>query len=392
MQRSPVGLLASLLVTLCMLGCSQPEGGNAKEEPPEQWPELVATSDIEGTTFVPTLDTPVDGLNNAIWCATFQVAWDHACDDVIGGPLEIENAEEVAERLNHSPVKEDVLPPNSFYATAGTTKDGIVETIRTEMAKRFPNVQPPTFSTPETTSENVMIAYAYLNTAAKFTTPFEAKDYSCSFTDASGKEHPVQGFGPYKGSDWAVTNRQLAQVKVLFKDRPEDSKFGELTAFALDLTADQPDVQVVVAVLPHADNLQAMLDDLNGRIANYKGDGKIGSGAAMMVPNVLFSLAHDFTELEGPHKPIQNTGEFEGGYIAKAWQSIRFRLDESGAMVVSEAKIEAAAAAPADRVAPDRFVVDRPFLVLMKRRDSAEPFFAAWMANADLLEAFKKSE
>jgi hypothetical protein len=392
MQRLQVGWLASLVVTLSLAGCAEREGGNAKVEQPEQWPELVATSDIQGTTFVPTLDTPVDGPTNTIWCATFQVAWDHACDDVIGGPLEIENAEQVAERLNNSPVKEDVLPPNSYYATAGTTKDGIVQTIRTEMAKRFPNVQPPTFSTPETTAENVMIAYAYLNTAAKFTTPFEAKDYSCSFTDAAGTEHPVQGFGPYHGSDYAVTDRQLSQVKVLFKDRPADSKFGELTAFALDLTADQPDVQVVVAVVPHADNLQAMLDHLNGRIENYKGEGRVSPDATMMVPNVLFSLAHDFTELEGSDKPIQNAGEFEGGYIAKAWQSIRFRLDESGAMVVSEAKIEMLAASPAEEVAPDRFVVDRPFLVLMKRRDSAEPFFAAWMANADLLEPFKKSE
>jgi hypothetical protein len=392
MQRLRFGWLGSLLVTLCFVGCAPPEGGNAKEEQPEQWPEVVATSDIEGTTFVPTLDTPVVGPTNTIWCATFQVAWDHACDDVIGGPLEIENAEQVAERLNNSPVKEDVLPPNSYYATAGTTNDGIVETIRTEMAKRFPKVDPPTFSVPGTSSENVMIAYAYLNTAAKFTSPFEAKDYSCSFTDAAGTEHQVQGFGPYTGSDYAVTDRQLSQVKVLFKDRPEDSKFGELTAFALDLTADQPDMQVVVAVLPHADNLQAMLDDLNGRIENYKGEGKISSDATMMVPNVLFSLAHDFTELEGPDKPVLSPGEFEGGYIAKAWQSIRFRLDESGVVVVSEAKIEMPAAAAANRVAPDRFVVDRPFLVLMKRRESAEPFFAAWMANADLLEEFKKSE
>lgn len=392
MQRSQFRWLTLLLATLCLAGCAEREGGTSKKERPEHWPELVATSDIQGTTFVPTLDTPVDGPNNAIWCATFQVAWDHACDDVIGGPLEIENAEQVAERLNNSPVNENVLPPNSYYATAGTTKDGIVETIRTEMAKRFPNVDPPTFSTPETTSENVMIAYAYLNAAAKFTTPFEAKDYSCSFTDASGTEHQVQGFGPYHGSDYAVTVRQLSQVKVLFKDRPKDSKFGELAAFALDLTADQPDVQVIVAVLPHADNLQSMLDDLDGRIENYKGDGRISSDATMMVPNVLFSLAHDFTELEGPDKLVQNAGEFQGGYIAKAWQSIRLRLDESGAMVVSEAKIEMPAAAAAAGDAPDRFVVDRPFLVLMKRRGSAEPFFAAWMANADLLEAFKKSE
>ena len=93
--------------------------------------------DLKQSVIVPTLDTPVPAGKNIIWCAPFQMAWDHLKDDVVKEPIRIANAEIVAKRLNGSPFSESDLPDKSFYAAAGLVKDGIDQKIRQEMHERF---------------------------------------------------------------------------------------------------------------------------------------------------------------------------------------------------------------------------------------------------------------
>ncbi len=89
-------------------------------------------------------------------------------------------------------------------------------------------------------------------------------------------------------------------------------------------------------------------------------------------------MNHEFVELQGGDKIIENPGEFQGLFIAKAGQSIRFRLDKSGATVTSESQTFPGAI-------PREFIVDRPFLIVIKRRSAEQPYFVAWIDNAELL-------
>ena len=63
---------------------------------------------LERTAFVPTLDTPIPDGKSAVWCASFQLAWDKLKEDVIKGPVEITNAviEENGKRLVLSIVRD----------------------------------------------------------------------------------------------------------------------------------------------------------------------------------------------------------------------------------------------------------------------------------------------
>ena len=76
-------------------------------------------------------------------------------------------------------------------------------------------------------------------------------------------------------------------------------------------------------------------------------------------------------------KRFLNAG-FEGYYIAKAMQTIRFKLDRSGAELASEAQM------PCKPMAT-HFVCDRPFLIFVKKRGAERPFFVMWVDNAELL-------
>jgi len=369
--------LALLAVGCVTLGCGK--AGERSDYLPRQVPTISST-ELTRTAIVPTLDTPLANSGNAVWCATFQAAWNHARDDVIRDRLRIANAQPVADRLNESPVTEVALPPGSFYAVAGRLEDGIAETIHQDMRRQFPGVLLPTFD-----GATGFVAYAYLDKMVAFTNPFSDAQRSIQFSDSAGVTHSVAGFGLHEGTDWDLRKKQAAQVRVLFSQTDDQNEDGvdrsKPTAFALDLTADQAEQQVIVAVLPRAEHLTAALDDLAGRIEKSAPDqysAKLQDIDLLAIPNVLFNVNHEFVELQGGDKIIENPGEFQGLFILKAGQSIRFRLDRSGATVTSEAQTYPAAI-------PREFIVDRPFLIVIKRRSAEQPYFVAWIDNVELL-------
>jgi hypothetical protein len=282
----------------------------------------------------------------------------------------------VADQLNGSLVTEAVLPSDTYYVAAGRFEEGIIQTIHQQMSRRFPHANPPTFD-----GGVGFVTYAYLDTKATFTTPFSDRKLPIQFSDAAGVARPVSGFGLHEGTDYGLLTRQAAQVQVLFSAADDNSRWDKPTAFALDLTAGQAD-QVIVAVVPRSVHLLAALDDLARRIEKYapdQGSAKLEAFDILAVPNVLFNVNHEFAELQGRDKIIENPGEFQGMYIVRAWQSILFRLDKSGVAVVSESGM---AAAPV----PRQFIIDEPFLVVMKRRSADQPYFVAWIENIELLQ------
>jgi len=95
-------------------------------------------------------------------------------------------------------------------------------------------------------------------------------------------------------------------------------------------------------------------------------------GDDLRVPEMFWRIDHRFAELIG--KTVANVSM----PIVEAMQTIEFRLDRSGAVLESEARV-AIAATPRD------FLFNRPFLIYMKKRDAQRPFFAMWVDNAELL-------
>jgi len=63
-----------------------------------------------------------------------------------------------------------------------------------------------------------------------------------------------------------------------------------------------------------------------------------------------------------------------------ARQQIRFRLDEKGADLQSEAVADFFGSSPR------MFIFREPFLVLLLRRGAERPYLALWIANAEWLE------
>lgn len=359
-------LAAGLLLVVGLVGTclwSRPKRPPLPTLPPGPLREVQP----KATVVVPTLDTPIPEGKSALWCASFQMAWERLQKDVTKGPVRLAGGEEVARRLNDAPSVLDTVNEEDVYAVGGFVRDGIVARIKREMEGRFPGVavgELPEFP-------NGAVAYAYLQAAVKFTHPFLENERTLSFVAPDGSEKAVKSFGLPE-----EINRPKAaeeQVEILHATR---NKLYRIETFVLDLSKRTSPYQVLVAKLPRQPTLGATLADVEKRIATPS-DKELVQPIRFLdsvaIPHLRFRLTHRFKELEGKAMPDQ------GMVLERAIQRIDFRLDTTGAQVSSESVIM-------PKSDPRSFNADRPFLVLLRKRGSTQPFFVLWVDNAELLE------
>lgn len=351
-------------------GCSSEK--NAWEDPNLEKTYDGDSTDLKHTIIVPTLDSLAPKGNSVIWCSSFQIAWNQLRDGVIGRPIQVIGAEEIAKSLNTSGQSLKDVPRNSYYAASGFVKDKIVERIQAQMSERFPDAPKPQF---EGMSPTSIIAYSYLASSAKFRRPFFENHKKFVFKDSLGNEVNVTSFGIRPEDDYAY-DKLRKQVKVLFYKQERSSEY--LTEYAIELCKYSKPNKIVIARIQPRETLALMLEDLEQKIADFpkhKIMQRFGINDVLLVPNMFWQVTHHFEEIEG--KFLGNLG-YQTYWFKEAMQMIQFRLDRSGAELKSEAKIPVAPV-------PKHFIVDGPFLIYMKKRGAKYPFFVMWVDNAELL-------
>jgi hypothetical protein len=336
------------------------------------------TSDrLQQTIIVPTLDSPIPEGKSAIWCLSFQLAWNRLKDDVAKEPLQLTNAQSIADLLNRADHSEDNVKPDAVYAAAGLVRDGVVEKIQARMASKFPNVPRPEFDV----SVDGAVAYAYLAASSKFDYPFFENDQAFLFTDSAGKQTAVGSFGIRKKDDYAY-HQLRQQVEVLYCPRETIRREQEIPEFILDPCKTSQPYQIVLARVDRKSTLADTLADVEQKIAKGPAPddsvSKLHPRDTLLIPNVAWKISHRFKELEGTDKRFLNPA-LRGLYLDAAIQTIQFRLDRSGAELASESKVYVKPSA-------SFFHLNRPFLIYMKKRGHKHPFFVLWVDNAELLE------
>lgn len=333
------------------------------------------------TAIVPTLDTPMPRGKNVIWCASFQLAWQEMSQKVMGEPQRVANAQVVCDRLNAINLPASDLPADSCYVAAGKGSEGIMQTVQSEMQRRFPSVKP---ALPEVAPDE-LLAYAYLKADVGFNVPYCVREGGEVFTDSAGRKTKVSAFGFLRVDEHEVTDtnsKLAAQVRVLY-ETPANPDTGERPKFefVMDLDYNSDPNQVLVARIEHKESLAETLKHLKSLCDQYEtkeSPQQPNPDEVLFVPNVFYRIDHHFAELEGADKVLLN-GKYKGYWIKRAWQTVEFKLDRSGASVASEAGELAASAPPRD------FTCDRPFLIVMQKRGAPNPFFVMWVDNAELL-------
>ena len=334
---------------------------------------------LEKTVIVPTLDCSHPEKKNIIWCSSFQLAWNQMKDDVIGEPVKVIGAEELAACLNTAEQSASDLEADSFYAAAGRVKSGIIDKIRKDMSAKFPSHTVPDFNE-VAAYPNGILSYSYLTANVPFKYPFRQVKREFTFTDSNGVETNVGAFGVW--GLHAVYKRMREQVEILYVRQDWEANDPDLRMkeFVVDLCRHSKPYQVVAAVVEPKASLAETLEYVRERIADsrqdesYEKKSLLDDVDTLIVPEMFWEINHRFDELIG--KVVANANPSMP--IIEARQAIQFKLDRCGAMLESESMI-AVAAIPRD------FIFNRPFLVYMKKRDCEQPFFVMWVDNAELL-------
>ncbi len=331
-----------------------------------------AKRELSSTRVLPTADYPIDASTSLLWCSTMQLAWDEL-EQLLGGNVRAAETNPVVDALNTAPDARPDLDEPSYVALAGTGKD-ILERITQEMSRKFPQEQ--TLLPPANLREDEFLAYAYLFKNLEFAYPLMPRESAFSFNGQGS----FAAFGLWKDSDRIDADRRERwnQVKVLHYHAPDD--------WSIQIEHKNPGDRLIIARSP----LQPTLGQTLARVINQPLNDNapyLKSDERLIVPRIDFDITRDFDELAD----VELRGEgFPPVIVRQAIQTIQFRLDERGAVLKSRAQIKGDVMSAPVPDKPREFVCDGPFFVIMMRDDAARPYFAAYIANDELLLPFTK--
>ena len=312
-----------------------------------------------GTRVRPVLEEPLAHGKNIVWCATFQIAWDSA-SKTIGRPLRLRPASKLADALNRSPFDLRWVDEASIFTVGGNVAAGVLDQID-QGAQQMGMRSKLSGDLRKQSAPTDLVFYALLVKNLEFATPFA----KLGKWKVGRRKVPWFGFTPQQQNRGEL----MRQVSVHHYNAKDD--------FVVELQTKQDGEQLLLAKLPQAPATAAAAS--HAVIRRLRADAPHAAEEDLLaVPNVVIDEKVSFSELEG--RTLEGTGAF----VRSALQSIDFRMDEKGVKLRSEAAVSFGCSARFP-VEPRLMVLDPPFAIVMKRKNAPQPYFVAWIANADLL-------
>jgi len=308
---------------------------------------------LRGTVVTPHLEYPITGGKNVLWCATFQVAWNELCD-LLRRPIKADGAQEMVDALNRRAVTRADLDEASCvamarYPTGGP--DDILDGIAAEMKEKFGEAVKPEFlPARRSLRRSDWVAYAFLLKELPFEWAFERlPDWGIMFDG-----HRVETFGIHQ-----LFRRQEKEVKAAGQVLVYDYKGRE--DFIIGLKTRSETDRLILARIPPSATPSETIRTVQQRMTACTPE-QMREMADLFIPVLDFDLVRQYRELSR---------------FGTAIQQIRFKLDETGAILKSESMTV--------KARDQQLWFDKPFLVMIERIDAQVPYFALWVANAGLL-------
>ena len=128
-------------------------------------------------------------------------------------------------------------------------------------------------------------------------------------------------------------------------------------------------------------SLEEFYKDLKTKTDKYKGLKKFTEDDNLVVPYIKFDKMFHYNEFAG--RQIKNTDFI----ISEALQTVKFKMDNKGGSLKSEAALMLATSALNPEPKEYRyFEYTKPFVLFLKEQDKEIPYFIVHFTNADLFE------
>ena len=307
------------------------------------------------------LNEKLPSNTNIVYTPTLRASWTLLKDEIVGEDIVLTKSMSLTASLNRDPFN---VPENGdWLAMAGFVEEGILEEINREMKNKF--------GVNDTGLENYIddksiICYSYLHKTVGFRNSFETLSWDFPGSDGS---QPVECFGVSKGPG-SEKEGMREQVRVHDYRHRDD--------FIVRIMSRDTLKEVILAKIPLEGTLSGMIVDIEKRIS-LPGESELSETDELVIPKIKFDVRQSYDEFLGLH--LKNKG-FEDYFFARVAQDISLSLDESGAEAVATGEI-VLKKGPGSRL----YIFDKPFLVMIRDKNSPEPDMVVWVDNKGILKA-----
>jgi len=313
--------------------------GSCSSQDDSKFPKVKKLSDYKETIFVATLENSFPEKKNAIYCVTLLYAWDEV-RKLIREPLKIEKNLQDLTLLNNSKSFQGVLNPDEYKIDSKVEGDLIQ--AKAEFKKSLP------FETKLTPMPNQL----------KF------------------MEKNVIAFGAYGRDKQTTRNIQILYYKddddFIIKISPKDKEHEIVLYKTPDKSQNMAEIVKIVENKAKLGEEEASLSE------QYEwGDDDI-----LVIPTIQFNIENNYNSLE---KNSFSTTQNRQFILEKAWQRTAFILNENGAEIESESEVVVKEELAREPKKPKKLIFDKPFFIMLKKKNSKNPYFGAWIANTELL-------
>ncbi len=297
---------------------------------------------------------------NFVWAGAMNLAWTELNENILKEKLRLNTQDEVAlqmvEALNNPVFTKNDLDEKSYYIKSGYGQK-TVRLINEESKRKFPrkSFDDLTLDLKDTD----IISYAYF---------LKETEYETEFTEGAVYFDSVKVSGFF-----ADTKAEKSNVKVL--------DYQNADTFIVGLQLKNDEDQLILAKGFQMDKPQPLIDRINS--FHEENLGSLNKKDVFSCPSISLKHYREYKELV--NKNLLNKG-FEQYFIYKMFENIKFDMDKKGARVENEAVIILGKSARIDDEEPRHFVLDKPYWIIMKRKDSRVPYFLLGVNNVELME------
>ena len=300
---------------------------------------------------------------NYVWGGAMNLAWHELTENIVHEKLRLNTDDKVAlemvDKLNHSPFTRNDLDEKSYYIKTGYGQK-TVDLINIESRQKFPvkSFEDLRLELAPTS----IISYAYFLKEVEYWTQFEEKKVIF-------QKEWVKGF-------YAEGRDQKKNISIL--------RYWNDDRFIISLKLKDAGDQLFLAKGFDMKKPQGIVNEID---RYNSGDlPQISDDDQFEMPKLHLQYRRDYIQFS--QKFLANKG-FEEYFIASMFENIKFDMDQKGAGVESEAVIAVPTAMPFQwnrRPKIKRFILDKPFWVVIKRKNSRYPYFVLGVKNTELLE------
>jgi len=315
------------------------------------------------------------------------MAWNE-CMKLTGGPLRFDRDSMLADQLNRREFTAEWAEERNCVVVADLVRNDVYGRIDRSLRRIASKADFLRYRPDRSVAirPQDIVAYAYLQADLEFPTPFEKLDGELVFQGT-----PVSAFGI--GPEPKVGQSHIyPQVWV--------HDYAGRDDFIVELHSKSKDDRLIMARVRPGETLLETIETVQKRLVPVPAVADIGrltqeekaavldhlahSGDVLMVPKMAFEVSRTFSELLGLRLRPARQDLAKDLLLLQMNQLIRFEMDEKGASLRSVAQMSFSCAAVGRQT--DRWMVfDGPFLVMLQRKGAPLPYFAAWVANSELL-------